>query len=68
MYCSESNRNDLLGNVPELVLAFAGTQGGKSRHHLDGFHYLYRFAAEGRIFGDCPLKPRWHPLSWCRTS
>ena len=25
MYCSESNRNDLLGNVPELVLAFAGT-------------------------------------------
>jgi hypothetical protein len=29
-------------------------------HYLDGFAHLYRFAAEGRIFGDCPLKPGWH--------
>jgi hypothetical protein len=31
-----------------------------ARHYLDGYCYLYQFAAEGRIFGDCPLKPGWH--------
>ena len=31
-----------------------------ARHYLDGYRHLYRFAAEGRIFGDCPLKPDWH--------
>jgi len=31
-----------------------------ARHYLDGYRYLYQFAAEGRIFGDCPLKPGWH--------
>jgi len=31
-----------------------------ARHYLDGFRYLYRFAAEGRVYGDCPLKPGWH--------
>jgi PDDEXK-like domain of unknown function (DUF3799) len=31
-----------------------------ARHYLDGYRYLYKFAAEGRVFGDCPLKPGWH--------
>jgi hypothetical protein len=31
-----------------------------ARHYLDGFQFLYRFAAEGRVLGDCPLKPGWH--------
>jgi hypothetical protein len=31
-----------------------------ARHYLDGYGYLYQFAAEGRVFGDCPLKPGWH--------
>jgi hypothetical protein len=31
-----------------------------ARHYLDGYRYLYQFAAEGRVFGDCPLKPGWH--------
>jgi hypothetical protein len=31
-----------------------------ARHYLDGYAYLYQFAAEGRVFGDCPLKPGWH--------
>jgi PDDEXK-like domain of unknown function (DUF3799)/SAP domain len=31
-----------------------------ARHYLDGYRYLYQFAAEGRIFDDCPLKPGWH--------
>ena len=31
-----------------------------ARHYLDGFRHLYQFAAEGRIFGACPLKPGWH--------
>jgi hypothetical protein len=31
-----------------------------ARHYLDGYRHLYRFAAEGRVFGDCPLKPGWH--------
>jgi PDDEXK-like domain of unknown function (DUF3799)/SAP domain len=31
-----------------------------ARHYLDGYAYLYEFAAEGRIFGECPLKPGWH--------
>jgi PDDEXK-like domain of unknown function (DUF3799)/SAP domain len=30
-----------------------------ARHYLDGYAYLYEFAAEGRVFGDCPLKPGW---------
>jgi hypothetical protein len=30
-----------------------------AKHYLDGYSYLYDFAAEGRIFGDCPLKPGW---------
>jgi len=25
-----------------------------ARHYLDGFRHLYRFAAEGRVFGACP--------------
>jgi hypothetical protein len=29
-----------------------------ARHYLDG--YLHRFAAEGRVFGDCPLNDGWH--------
>jgi hypothetical protein len=32
----------------------------QAKHYLDGYRYLYRFAAEGRVFGDCPLKPGWH--------
>jgi hypothetical protein len=31
-----------------------------ARHYLDGYTYLYQFAAEGRVFGECPLKPGWH--------
>jgi hypothetical protein len=31
-----------------------------ARHYLDGYRYLYRFATEGRVFGNCPLKPGWH--------
>jgi hypothetical protein len=31
-----------------------------ARHYLDGFQHLYRFAAEARVFGDCPLRPGWH--------
>jgi len=31
-----------------------------ARHYLDGYRHLYRFAAEGRVFGNCPLKPGWH--------
>jgi hypothetical protein len=31
-----------------------------ARHYLDGYAYLYQFAAEGRVFGDCPLKAGWH--------
>ena len=31
-----------------------------ARHYLDGYRYLYQFAAEGRVFGHCPLKPSWH--------
>jgi len=31
-----------------------------ARHYLDGFQYLCRFAAERRVFGDCPLRPDWH--------
>jgi hypothetical protein len=31
-----------------------------ARHYLDGFRCLYKFAAEGRAFGDCPLKEGWH--------
>ena len=31
-----------------------------ARHYLDGFEYLYRYAADGRVFGDCPQKPGWH--------
>jgi len=31
-----------------------------ARHYLDGYAYLYQFAAEGRVFGDCQLKPGWH--------
>jgi PDDEXK-like uncharacterized protein DUF3799/SAP domain-containing protein len=31
-----------------------------ARHYLDGFQHLYGFAAEGRVFGDCPLKSGWH--------
>jgi hypothetical protein len=31
-----------------------------ARHYLDGYAYLFQFAAEGRVFGDCPLKPGWH--------
>jgi PDDEXK-like uncharacterized protein DUF3799/SAP domain-containing protein len=31
-----------------------------ARHYLDGYAYLYEFAADGRIFGNCPLKPSWH--------
>jgi hypothetical protein len=31
-----------------------------ARHYLDGYRYLYEFAREGRVFGDCPLKPGWH--------
>jgi hypothetical protein len=30
-----------------------------ARHYLDGYRHLYRFAAESRVFGDCPLKSRW---------
>jgi PDDEXK-like uncharacterized protein DUF3799/SAP domain-containing protein len=30
-----------------------------AKHYLDGYAQLYEFAAEGRIFGDCPLKPGW---------
>src|SRR5262245_22880549 len=30
-----------------------------ARHYLDGFRYLYQFAAEGRVFGDCPLTSWW---------
>jgi PDDEXK-like domain of unknown function (DUF3799)/SAP domain len=30
-----------------------------ARHYLDGYAFLYEFAAEGRVFGDCPLKPGW---------
>jgi len=30
-----------------------------ARHYLDGYAYLYQFAAEDRVFGDCPLKPGW---------
>ena len=25
-----------------------------ARHYLDGFRHLYRFTAEGRVFGACP--------------
>ena len=31
-----------------------------ARHYLDGYRYFYQFATEGRIVGDCPLKPGWH--------
>jgi hypothetical protein len=31
-----------------------------ARHYLDGYAYLHAFAAEGRIFGDCPLNAGWH--------
>jgi len=31
-----------------------------ARHYLDGYRHLYRFAAEGRVFGECPLNPVWH--------
>src|SRR5262249_20255272 len=34
--------------------------GVSARHCLDGFRYLSQFAGEGRVFGDCPLKPDWH--------
>lgn len=30
-----------------------------AKHYLDGYAYLHRFAAEGRVFGNCPLKPGW---------
>ena len=30
-----------------------------ARHYLDGYAYLHDFAAEGRVFGDCPLRPDW---------
>jgi hypothetical protein len=44
-----------------VLLAIAGYRYDVSaRHYLDGYHYLYQFAAEGRVFGDCPLKPGWH--------
>jgi hypothetical protein len=29
-------------------------------HNLDGYRYLYKFAAEDRIFGNRPLKRGWH--------
>jgi hypothetical protein len=28
-------------------------------HYLDGYSFLYAFAAEGRVFGDCPLQRGW---------
>ncbi len=31
----------------------------QARHYLDGYRSLYQFAAEGRVFGDCPLRPDW---------
>jgi hypothetical protein len=28
-------------------------------HYLDGYRYLHGFAAEGRVFGKCPVKRGW---------
>lgn len=30
-----------------------------ARYYLNGYAHLHRFASEGRVFGDCPLKPDW---------
>jgi hypothetical protein len=30
-----------------------------AKFYLEGYSHLYAFAAEGRIFGDCPLRPGW---------
>ena len=30
-----------------------------AKHYLDGYSYLWEFAQEGRVFGDCPLKSDW---------
>jgi PDDEXK-like uncharacterized protein DUF3799 len=30
-----------------------------AKHYLDGYSYLWEFAQEGRVFGDCPLKADW---------
>jgi hypothetical protein len=31
-----------------------------ARHYLDGYRFLYEFARDDRVFGNCPLKPGWH--------
>lgn len=31
----------------------------QARHYLDGYRYLHQYAAEGRVFGDCPLRADW---------
>jgi hypothetical protein len=32
----------------------------QARHCCDGYAALYELAAQGRIFGDCPLNKGWH--------
>lgn len=31
----------------------------QARHYLDGYRYLYKYALEGRVHGDCPLPANW---------
>jgi PDDEXK-like domain of unknown function (DUF3799)/SAP domain len=33
-----------------------------AKYYLDGYRWLYQFAAEGRVFGTCPLNALRHPM------